>query len=712
MIYSTTQNNFSQGYLDPLLHGLAGTDTYNYGLKNCKNFIPDSRGFLFRRPGTKYYGISIKSSKAKIRAVRSVDSILTVVFSDHAINILYDGNPIFSMESPYSSDDLDDLNIAINDSELYLVHPRVRPYKLGVVSKVGMRIGELVDKGDAEYEHKNPDEDKMTLDDIVISGIWSLTPLEFTGSVEFASEGFYPSCQAFKGGRWYLSGSRMEPGIIYASRPISADGTTRFTDFTMEEKYLITTKHVLTRQVDYVSAGSEEIASVDYRTEDENTSEDYDPTEAVPDPVSETSFKMYKLTDSGYEETTLEEERIRTIETTTQVTYQVQASQQPDHAIKLVEMDMHGSEYKWLFSQQRLLAGARRSIWMDTGVAATPSDFDMSNTLACSNSNIQPCAYSNYVFFVTADRRHVRAIYFDNDSGGYRLIEVSQKAVSLFTSNIKEIQVSEGLVDILWVLLEDGRLLSCTLSGATFGWAEHELGGEAKIQSIYSYTEEDEADILFLVVDRGHTDEDGGKILYVETLEFEDLVHSLYFNFLDGAIEKQLQTGETNIDLSDVNEHEFLSGDSLQLVADNWPQSRFKYKTSVKVEKPNAKKIFIGFPYESSVELLRPEYNSSETGMSLGKKRRAIESKALLYRSACGVFEYDDNEGDMKSLEFQQLIRGGATVTDDDAAFFTGLVFLNLRSYISSSGFIRIRADKPLPLTIQAVITKWDLQEV
>ena len=712
MNYSTTQNNFSSGYLDPLLHGMVGTDAYNYGLRKCLNFIPDGRGFLFKRPGTRFYGTSILGEYARIRTVRSVDGILTIIFSDHAIHILLNGITIFSIESPYSNDDLKKLNIAMNGNDVYLVHPDIRPYVLAAESTVGVSIHELKDVGDAEYEVKEAAEDTLSASNAILSGVWSLTPVEFIGDVKFSTLGWHPSCQAFKGGRWYLSGIKNEPGVVYASRPVAADGTTRFNDFTMQEEYLIKSEHTLTRQVDYVSAGSSEIASSDYRTEDRNSSEPYDPTEAIPEDSSSTVFKMYKLQNGTYVETTLDSERIRTIETSTQITYQVNTSVQPDHAIRLQETDLYGSSYNWLISQQRLIAGARRSIWIDTGAAATPESFDMMNTLASSTSTVQPAAYSNYVFFTTSDRRSIKAAYFDNDSGGYMLLDISQKAISLFTSPIKEIEVAEGYVDLLWVLLEDGRLLSCTLSGGMFGWAEHRIGGGGKVVSIYSYTEDDEADILFLIVDRGHVDEEGQGILYVETLEFEDLVHSETFTCLDGAVDIASISADGFADLSDVNAHEFLEGDVLQLVADNWAQTDFEYSERIAVDKTDASRVYVGFPMESCVELMRPEYNSQETGVSLGKKRRAVESKLLLYRSGCGIFEYDDEDGRLKGFEFQQLLKTGVTVTGDDAGYFTGLVTLSLQSYVTGTGFIRIRTDKPLPLTIQAVITKWDLQEV
>ena len=60
--YNRLQNSFITGYLDPLLYGLFTTDAYNTGLKECLNYIPSSRGYLYRRPGTKFLDFGVPST--------------------------------------------------------------------------------------------------------------------------------------------------------------------------------------------------------------------------------------------------------------------------------------------------------------------------------------------------------------------------------------------------------------------------------------------------------------------------------------------------------------------------------------------------------------------------------------------------------------------------------------------------------------------------
>ena len=66
----------------------------------------------------------------------------------------------------------------------------------------------------------------------------------------------------------------------------------------------------------------------------------------------------------------------------------------PDHAFFLQETDMHGSRINWMINQKRIIVGAGRSIWMDSGEMAT-STFDMNVTLQ------GPAGYA---------RRHTRAL--------------------------------------------------------------------------------------------------------------------------------------------------------------------------------------------------------------------------------------------------------------------------------------------------------------
>ena len=82
--YNRLQNSFITGYLDPLLYGLFTTDAYNTGLKECLNYIPSSRGYLYRRPGTKFldFGVPSTATENRIHAMRSDNGPLLFLISE------------------------------------------------------------------------------------------------------------------------------------------------------------------------------------------------------------------------------------------------------------------------------------------------------------------------------------------------------------------------------------------------------------------------------------------------------------------------------------------------------------------------------------------------------------------------------------------------------------------------------------------------------
>lgn len=726
MEYTALQNNFSSGIIDPLLWRQVNSQVYATGVKRCINFIPDSRGYLFRRPGTRYADLSVLGNDCRVRTLRTPDGPLVIIFADRMIYIFsHNIKLLFTIASPYQEKDLPSLDIAEFESRLYIVHEDYPPHVLYSSSTTGFTQS-METVGLASYKTLSAYDKELLNSSTYISGQWFCEQIKFTGDVRFDKPRMYPSCQTFKGGRWYLSGCIQRPSTIYASRSPDVDGNYRFYDFTMSESFLISTEQRLVKTTIYESEGSSIIADVQYKADSNSVSIDYDPTIAVPEDKTTISSVMYKRDGSV---TTLESERYKLVESTEVKTYRVKDNYLPDHAIELTESDTYGSRINWLFTQQRVLAGTQRAVWMDTGVMATPATFDMNRTVSVSSSEIQPVAYSNMIFFATSDKRNIKAIFFDSDSGGYRLVDASLTAKSLFTSNIVSMVVVEGKIDILWVLLEEGKLLSCTLSGNVFGWAEQQLGGQAEIKDIAVYHAEGDMDLLYLLVDRGHANEQMVPIIYLETFSIEDLVLTEHYRLLDGCIEGKASVGTNHVDLSNVNMHEFTEGDVLQMSTDNWFKPSFEYfPGSIEIDVPNATHIYVGFPIESSVEFLMQEIPAGNRQTSIGVKRKAVDAKLQVYRSAGGSFGFRtitnsfrvDNgkflvrkEADMVGYEeFQRLVRMGMPVENVSPDLFTGMVPMPVSSFVSDEVTATVMVDVPLPLTIQALQVKYSLQEV
>ena len=715
----TIQTSFAGGYLDPVLQGTGLTTQYKISCKKLVNFLPDSRGYLFRRPGTRYGGLQFASSSCRMRTLRASDGLLVVIFVDKAVYLYSNRYSIyFSLESPYGAEDLNGLNMAEINHSLYILHKDYRPYVLEAIG-TDSTTGDVQFQRKANYDALGVETAKeLSEEEMIVFGQWQLKPVEFVGDVDFVSDAFHPTVQCFKQGRWFLSGSLAKPTTIYASRSpdysVDAGNITehdtkqfRFNDFTLKEESLTRVYQYLKKTTTYESAGSELITKVEYDDSASRTDVlPYDPTEAIPEDEQESSTVMY---DADGEPTTLKTERVRTEVVTSATTYRVTTTVLDSHAIELIESDLFGSRINFFYPQTRLLVGTLKEVRIDSGDIITPATFDTFPTISGSTSGVQPVSWRNFTFYTTSDRRRVMAAYYDDTAGGYLAVDVSQTATSLFSSPIREMAVMEGILEVLWILLEDGSLLSCTLSGNSFGWAEHVLGGNAEIVSMSIYHDDDDTDALYLVTDHGHADENNIPILYLEVLEIEDLTHQENFHLLDAYVDLSLPESASAIDLTH-NRYEFLEGDTLQYSVNHWASQPFEFDgMTVPITAPGEKKVTLGFPIAAEAILL-PQDIQLGNGNVMMMHKAIFACAVRLYRSGGGKFCYlrdGQNEGEM---EFQQLMKTGAEAKDTPP-YFTGIVKLDTPSSVSEETCPCFFIDVPMPLTIQVFQSGYRIQE-
>lgn len=740
--YTRIQNNFSAGYVDPTLHGLFNTETYGSGLKKCLNFLPSSLGYLYRRPGSRYLGIRMDGiSTCRIHAIKSDLDLIVAVISLHHIDFyLVDDagtvNDFFSVDDgtpydeihgkynfiPWSEQALEEIDIYEFEGSLYIVHEDYPPCVIKSVKRGLSKI--VIDETSVdEASYVIPgDFPEYSVNELHgPSGLYCERISFKAGGLEtFDKPYHYPSAQTFKGGRWYLSGLKDNPATIYASKAPDVKGDYRFDDFGVGDYYLVHVKGSMTKTTIYNTNEAEMdtkgIQEVRYSSSDTSSEADrrisVDGLDIeVPAPAESTVYNRYTdefgedliadasgegmaVVDESYQ---VQTKRLDVI--TTADTWSLKSDMQLDDAISLNESDMYGSRINWLLTQQRVIAGSSRSIWMDNGNAATPVDFDMVKTLATTTSRVKPVMFSSMIIFVPADLKSVKAFYYNQDSGGYQLIDLSASARSLFReSTVKEIAMVEGQENILWLLLANGKLLSCTM-GAGYGWAEHELGGDGKVISMFPYQEETGTGSLFLVVRRGSR-------ATVERITMEDLVNTDVFTLCDASVSLGTEGGEVDFTKVDA----YTEGDEVQIVAGGWPRLPFQFSKETMDVGPGSKAgLYVGYPYRSECTMLWQELPTNASQSSLSFFRKATSMALLLYRSAgaeCGWYS-----GNRKHLDpFQRLAKAN-TAEPSLADYYTGIVKLSVPSNTSEQVNATVECRQPLPMTIQAIETRYIIQE-
>ncbi len=730
--YNRLQNSFVTGYLDPTLHGLFTSQSYGTGLKECYNYIPSSLGFLYRRPGTRFLDFAIPSTATenKIYAMRSEDGLLLYCISEGRIDFFsVDLQRTFYIENgaqylsggdkhsiPWSKDDIKDLSLYEFEGIIYIVHPDYPPHKIATLDQSKLELTATT-TATASYEATTVADDTLYLSSVYIANAFYCQKIEFkSGGIEtFSQPGHYPSCQTFKGGRWYLAGCKDRPSTIFASRAPDVNGDYRFNDFTIGSYYLLHTVNTMTKTTVYTT--NEKAGAIDDVKYASSTSTDekvivngLDTT--VPQSTSSDTYTRYDSSGSTISggsvlnpSDTVKSSTKKFVITTSAETWTLKSDVQNDDALELTEADMYGTKINWLITQQRVIAGTSRSIWMDNGNAATPSTLDMLKTLGVTTSKITPVNHSSMIIFVPADMRSVKGFNYDTDAEGYVISDISSTARSLFKdSKIKDMVVIEGRETLLWVLLENGRLLSCTL-GSTYGWAEHELGGDGRVISMSQYHTDDDEGEIFFTVQRGNR-------ITVEMLLLEDIVNTDVYTLCDCSIPLSAEGGTANLaSLSSNMSQPYATGDEVQVVAGGWPRARFVFNPTLAYIGPGSMTgIYIGYPYTSRCEMLWQELPISSGQTSLGFFRKAISVVLQVYRSAgaeCGWIC-----GENEHLEAFQRLAKSNKAEPECAEYYSGVVKLPVPSNTDEQTNAVIECTYPLPMTIQAIETRYILQEV
>ena len=149
-------------------------------------------------------------------------------------------------------------------------------------------------------------------------------------------------------------------------------------------------------------------------------------------------------------------------------------------------------EIQWLAESKKLSLGTSAGVYMlygsETNLTVTPFRFTINKESTFSASNVTPVVVSNAVIYPQIGGKDVQALLFEGQDQQWFSSKISLKGYDIIkTSEIKKMIWQERPLNIIWIMMNDGRLLSLTYDRmAEFGaWAEHTIGGtNAKVTDI------------------------------------------------------------------------------------------------------------------------------------------------------------------------------------------------------------------------------------
>jgi hypothetical protein len=183
--------------------------------------------------------------------------------------------------------------------------------------------------------------------------------------------------------------------------------------------------------------------------------------------------------------------------------------------------------------RQGLIVLTDSSEWLVSGSGQqeliTPNSIAARPLSAYGSSTIQPIELNNSILFLQKNGLIPRAII--GGEGSWNIINMSLLSSHFFSgASAVSWAFSENPWQVLWVVLDNGKFLSCTFipEQEMLAWTEHESSGDGEVKSVAVIPVGYE-DVVYFVVERDNK-------LYLERLAsrvINDVVDAI---FLDGAV--------------------------------------------------------------------------------------------------------------------------------------------------------------------------------
>lgn len=355
---------------------------------------------------------------------------------------------------------------------------------------------------------------------------------------------------------------------------------------------------------------------------------------------------------------------------------------------------------QWMVAQKALLIGTTSSEWSMQGEsdeALTPT-----NVLVRRHSNYGSKAVgarlvNECVLFTQRQGKRIREMVFSFEKDGYVAPDLTLLAEHVTKNGILQTAYQQQDQSILWVVTLAGELvgMSYEREQSVVGWHRHTtVGLFQSVATIYG----DEGDEVWVVVNR---EVDGAFRNYVERLnpaKWAELEDAFYIDSglsYDGAPD----TTFTGLD--------HLRGLEVVGLADGAPVGPFTVSAGGEVElEAAASKVHLGLPYTTVVWPMRLD-SDPQAGVSQGVVKQIREVNVRLYRTL--GLSYSTSIEDDPTSYTELPFRTTDDPMDAPPPLFTGEKQIPVFSDFDTDVPIRIAQFQPLPMTLLAIFVKYEI---
>ena len=654
--------NFTGGELSPRLDGRNDLAKYPTGCKTLENMIVFPHGSAARRSGTQFVA-EVKDSSKETRLIPfefSTTQTYMLEFGDQYIRFYKDNGQILSggsayeISSPYLEAELFEIKFAQSADVMYICHPNHHPRKLTRTGHTSWTlINDVITNG--PFMDHNVETTTLTPSHKSVGQTTTVTASATTG---------------INGGQGFLS---TDVGRFLHI----TEGHLKITSVTS------TTVVVGTVIVDLNETGS----TTDFALGSFSDTTGYPScvtffeqrlvfagTKAQPQAIFFSRSGDYENFDDKYHDTVSDDDAI---------VYTIASNQV--------------NAIRFMTATRTLIIGTAGGEFAVSGggtdVAITPTNILIKKQSNHGAANLDAIAVGNVTLFLQRAKRKIRELAYNFDVDGYLAPDMTILAEHISESGITQMAYQQEPNQIIWCVRTDGQLIALTYQREqqVVAWHRHIFGGSfstgnAICESVAVLPTDDNEYQVWTIVKRTINGATKRYVEYLHTFDFDE-TDNTDFNFLDSQL---AYDGSATTSISGLDH---LEGQEVAILADGSTHPRKTVSSGAITLELSASKVKVGLPYTSLLQTMRLDAGA-QNGTSQGKTKRIFDITIRMYESI-GI-EVGPNLDNMERIPF----RSSANAMDVAIPVFTGDKEIEFRGNYETDGYVYVRQDQPLPLTI------------
>jgi hypothetical protein len=654
--------NFTGGELSPRLDGRNDLAKYNSGCKTLENMIVYPHGAAARRSGTSFVA-EVKDSTKKTRLIPfefSTTQTYMLEFGDEYIRFYKDNGQILSggsayeIASPYLEAELFEIKYAQSADVMYICHPNHAVRKLSRTGHTAWTLTE-VDFTNGPYLDSN------------------ISTTTFTTSAHTVGVGITLTASAITGINSDTGFQTTDVGRLVQFR----DGYGKITAITSTT---VVTIEIL-KDMGSTSASTDWSLGAFSDTTGHPSCVTFFEQRLVFAATLSQPQTLFFSKSGDYEN--MDENRGGTIADDDAIIYTIASNQV--------------NAIRFMTATRTLIVGTAGGEFTVSGgtvdTAITPTNILIKKQSNHGSANLDAIAAGNATLFLQRAKRKVRELAYNFDVDGYIAPDMTILAEHITEGGITQMAYQQEPNQIVWMVRADGQLIGFTYQREqqVTAWHRQVFGGSfdsgsAICESVAVIPTDNSEYQVWVIIKRTIDSSTVRYIEYLNNFDFDE-TDNTSFNFLDSQLS---YSGSATTTISGLDH---LEGETVSVLANGATHPNKTVSSGEITLDRSSTNVKVGLGYTSLLQTMRLDAGS-QNGTSQAKTKRIFDITLRLYETV-GV-EVGPDLNNMERIPF----RSSANPMDQAIPVYTGDKEVEFRGNYETDGFIYVRQNQPLPLTV------------